>query len=420
MKDSTRFINTDPYRQVAAILLGLLFCLQAGSIFRWAAVEFWMGDRARLPRVETACRLDPSDPECAYVQAELTEQLARDARTLWQRLISLDPRDARYLTAAAVSAEAADSTAVAVRLLLQAARYNHLWMPRWSLANFYARHGNSAEFFHWTRLALERQYDNSVAIFRATEAAGATPRQMLSDVLPPDANVRMTYFWFLLDRKQWDAVAPAVDSIVPLVPSARREVFGRNLAAATTALNGAGRHAEAGELWDRLCRQALLPYSAWTAERPLVNAAFGPPVVGQSFDWTAAPAEGIQILLGTPPGAAKFSLNGYQPESHELLSQIVRLAPQLTYRFTFDYRTRGIEAVDSGLYWRLSAMGEPAQQALAPLPLASEEWQPAALSIAPSATPRFLRLALVLERRRGHTRVEGDAWVRNLSLEAVR
>jgi hypothetical protein len=420
MHDDSHSSNTVSLRQAVAIPLLILLCLQAGNILRWAAVELLLGDRSRLPRVEAACRLDPSDPECAYVQAELSEQMARDTSGLWQRLIDLDPRDARYLAAAALSAEAAGDPALAERRLLQAARYNHLWMPRWSLANFYARRGNRAEFFRWTRLALERQYDDGAAIFRAAAAEGATPQRMLNEILPGDANVRRNYLRFLLNRKELDALAPAAHAIMAIVPAARKSAYERDLAAATAALNGAGRGAEAGELWDRLCRQGLLPYPPWTAERPLVNAGFAPPAVAESYDWTPSPAEGIQVLLGAPPGVAKFSFNGYEPESHELLSQLVRLAPGLAYRFAFDFRTRGIEPADSGLSWKLYSAAEPARQDLAQFLLSSDEWRRAELLIAAAAAPRCLRLALTLERRRGRTRVEGDAWVRNLSLEAMR
>ena len=68
----------------------------------------------------------------------------------------MNPWDTRSRIELGLLAEAEGDQATATRYLLQAAEADHLFLPRWTLANYYFRRGDTALFWRWAKEAADR------------------------------------------------------------------------------------------------------------------------------------------------------------------------------------------------------------------------------------------------------------------------
>jgi hypothetical protein len=405
--------------------------LRAPHARRWSAVTaacallIWAGTlivrraysdaRARssqtLAELERACSLDLQRASCWARLAEAREALGEDGFAAWQQSLTLNPRDASVLVQAALSAESRGDLHTAERLLVQATVYNHLWLTRWTLANFYFRHSHP-EFWTAMRSALERSHGDPTAAFRLCRDAGAGAAEMLDRVLPQVPEMYEAFVRFLISEGAIDDLPAAAERYAKQATPAARGSVASALTAAVHMLLAAGRAQEALTIWNDLAVRGYIPYPAWSAEVPLVNGKFDPPLSTPAFDWRAPRSEDISPNFGTPPGGVKISLSGRQPEDAEILSQFLLLRPRSRYLLSFDYQTPGITADESALYWTILQTRSET--------LASSTWQRISVrfEIPAGEQPSLAKLALVAGRKHGHARMQGEVWIRHMRLEA--
>ena len=401
-----------PARRPPILLPALLAVLALAALWM-AAVRGWADFRIRsasqLPDLERACQLDPARADCLARLARLREQMALDASREWERLLALHPRQASYLTEAALAAEFRGDLSAAERLLLQAARYNQLWLPRWSLANFYFRHGRPEEFRRWARLAFERAYGDRTALFRLCREAGVSGGELTAWLAGNRDNLAALVS-FLSAAGPARELPPAIERYLETAGPAEAPVAQQTVNAAINVLLREGSAAAIPPLWNRMAERRLIPYPAWSEDAPLVNPGFLPPLPGGGLDWRLPSAPGVECFPGAPPGGVKFTFSGGQPEAVVLLEQWLVLPGGRAWILEFEYQTPGIPPGGSHLVWSLE--GLPAAEA--PALAAAVDWTRfQARWEAPPGLP-VRRLVLRAERPRGQARHEGELRIRAL------
>lgn len=368
---------------------------------------------ATVEALERACAEDPGRAACWSRAAEAREALGMDAAEAWRRAVDRNPRDAQTLTQAAVAAESRGNTAHAERLLLQAEKYNHLWLPRWTLANFYFRQNRKTEFWKWMSSALDRSYGDPTAAFRLCSAAGGHASFLLDHVLPASPEILNAFVQFLIREKSYPDLEYAAAQYAKLAGASEQSQATAALTAAADALVTAGRVNGALRIWNDLANRRYIPYPSWSAASPLVNGTFQTPLPSPAFDWRPSREEGIQTIFGAPMDGVKISLSGAQAVDAELLSQYLALPPSRRFRLAFEYQTPQIGPDESGLYWRAGGViGDE-------LPSAGDwetGWVKFETAEAPNVT--LYKLALIAGRKPGKARMQGEVWVRRVRLES--
>jgi hypothetical protein len=373
----------------AAVIVALAAAL-AGA---WRAARLAWADilyqRGGEPNIRRAIALEPERAEYALALGDL------------ERAARLNPRDSATLIELGVRAEMRGDTAGAERRLLDAARVDRTYAPRWALANFYFRRNDAGRFWLWAARAAKMSYGDTGPLFRLMWDLGGPEANRH---IPPRPDLERQYLAFLLSTGRLDD-APA--GAAPLL--ARRAPEDRPpLLAYCDRLIAAGRAAQAASVWN-----ALEPREAFGARAGLVNGAFRTPPASRGFDWRLPSIPGVAAALDR--GALRIEYTGDQPERCEALYQYLLLTPGRAYTLRWEYRTAGI-APDTGLRWRV--LDGPAVLAESS-GLSSGEWTAGALRLDTPASINAPRLVLLYQRAPGSTRIEGALWLRNVGLEAA-
>ena len=92
--------------------------------------------------------------------------------------LTLNPRMSSAWIHLGLDAEAEGNPREAETELLQAARVDHLYLPAWTLANFYFRRGEEDEFWPWARRAARLTYDDYRPLLRLADALDTSPQRV--------------------------------------------------------------------------------------------------------------------------------------------------------------------------------------------------------------------------------------------------
>jgi hypothetical protein len=331
-----------------------------------------------------------------------------DDRQALERAVQLNPRLVSGWIALGLRAELEGDLTGAERLLLQAAKVDQTYEPRWTLANFYYRRANAERFWFWARQSAAMAYSDQTALFllcwRVTEDADT----ILSLAIPDQPQALAQYLTFLLLQNKLEAAVPVAERLAARVGTEARPL----LLSYCDRLIWAARPSQALRVWNVLCERGALPARALSPleGRSLTNADFSSPPLGAGFDWRLGAAEGISFVRLELPPQIKIAFTGRQPENCRVLEQIVPLAPSRGYRLRYEGRSEGLSP-QSGLTWRVG--GLDATQVWA----SAEACTRGEIAFTTPADATAGRIALCYERALGTTRIEGSLWLRQLALE---
>ncbi len=385
----------------AAIALAiLLLCLAGTAVLGWEDRLSRAGSREA---VETAIRLAPGDTRNYAAVASLG---GADRSPALEQAVNASPYNAQAWIALGLDAELQGDRTRAARFLLEAARVDKTYEPRWSLANFYFRANNRESCLPWLREAARMSYGDPLPLARlAWNVAGDAPEALaaLTD-RPP---VLESYVSLLLDHDRLGAAEVAAGR---LLDTAGKDATGAALVYCDRFLN-AGRPEAALRLWNRLAAARWIPTPPLDPERGphLTNGDFAREPLSRGFDWRPQGVAGVGTAWRPAADGVRFSFSGDQPESCMLMLQRVPLGPGRRWRLRFEYRSQGMPA-DTGLRWRTTGAEWTAP--------ASDAWSAAAFEFRTPAGGTVAPLALAYERAPGTTRTEGFFWLRRLTLEA--
>lgn len=385
------------------ILSGLaaLTALLALAVAAWFAVTLARADAEfRLGSPESVARaieLAPRNTAYLSQQALQIEYEGGDPRPLLEKIARINPASSAPLIRLGLDAEVRGDFAGAERRLIDAARVDRQYEPRWTLANFYFRQQkpgqkSSDEFWQWIRSALEVSYGDRTPAFDLCERADPDTQGILTRAIPDQHAVLAAFLWYLNTHKPNDA-ALAAERLAPYRdPSDLPALY-----ATLDNLARIGDRKAAREIWRNL---GYLEPAA-----PVFNPDFGPSRihngfgVGHGFDWQIIQQPGVAYVSLEGP-SLRISFNAMQPESCELVRQYVGV--RVGKRYLLRWESRGIA---SGLTWRIG--GNSATL------LAGGDWTPGQLIF----TATEDALSLNYNRPLGEPRVEGSVELRHVTIE---
>lgn len=380
-----------------------------------------------LTDARRAVLLTPASAAAHYNAATLYAALDpltnRDDAEL-KATVSLNPRDSAAWMAWGLKSETEGDNAHAEQYLLEAARVDHMFKPAWSLANFYARTGQTEKFWPWIRKCVELlehrngeqwTYDPN-PVFALCWNVSTDDAEIERRAIPPKAFILDRYLSYLVAFDHLDAARHTAARLYPLAGSQDLPF----LYALCDALLWRSRGADAVVVWNSLIAARLLPYQPLDAPRgkSLTNADFGSEPTGHGFDWQfPRPADVYERYSGSSR-TVRFDINGEEPENCELAGEAAPLLPGRRYRFKFRYRTTGMSG-KPGLHWNVSNSVTHKDSAVLPPFSARDEDGNEAFDF---ETPQDLtlgRFALRYDRQPGTTRPRGQLTLGAMSLELL-
>ena len=328
--------------------------------------------------------------------------------------VACNPRDSSSWVELGLRAEVDKDFVRAERSLLQAARIDRQYDPRWTLVNFYFRQSDVENFWLWARQAAVMLYGDAAPLFRLCWRVTQDPEVILKRAIPDDPKILAQYLGFLLDDNHLDAVEPVAQRVAEhagpgdlpiLFTSCDRLLSVRQLPGAL-------------RIWNAISRRRLISYPALEPDKglSLTNGDFRELPLSHGFDWRLHSPEGVSFSQGQSLPLLRVTFSGKQPESCEILSQSVPLLPGQPYRFRFRYRTSGI-APDTGLRWRIFDFATGAELAARSTDMSNEKPTEGDLLFSTPPDTRLARVALTYQRTLGTTRIEGSVLLIHTSLE---
>jgi hypothetical protein len=149
-------------RGVLLLIFGSAFCLTI-----------------RLAIAEVDFRLDPETAPRSTTWSR-ADDLARDDASPQQlrAAVTLNPRLSSAWIQLGLDAEADGNLPEAETDLLRAASVDRLYVPAWTLANFYFRRGDAAKFWPWARQASSLTSDDYRPLLRLADSIETSPQQV--------------------------------------------------------------------------------------------------------------------------------------------------------------------------------------------------------------------------------------------------
>jgi hypothetical protein len=362
--------------------------LAALGIAVWFSIVLARADfYFRADKVQRATEIAPHNTEYLALRALQLDYDDADSRGVRERIASLNPYASAPRIRLGLAAELSGDSVGAERWLLDAARVDHQFEPRWTLANFYFRANKRDEFWTWMRAALEVSYGDRTPAYdlcwRVSDDAG----EILRLGIPDRHEVIGSYLIYISQKK------PAAGLV-----EVARKLGAYHDAADLPLLFGVC------DLLLQVGNPAALEVWALAGEAApagIFNGDFATVPLNHGFDWRPIESPGVTHLNN------RIALSGQQAESCSLLQQTLSLTEGKHYRVQWEARTVGIKS-PSGLEWRVAGQ----HATLSP----SADWASGELTI--DRADRFQILELAYQRPVGESRAEGNVELRNIRLVA--
>jgi hypothetical protein len=356
----------------------------------------------RAGRVQRAMEIAPRNTEYLAQRALQVDYEGGDSRAIQEKIAALNPYSSAPRIRLGLAAELSGDSAGAERWLLDAARVDHQFEPRWTLANFYFRAGKPDEFWKWMRAALEVSYGDRTPAYDLCWRVSTDAREILTRGIPDRHEVVSSYLVYLLTKKP--------TGMASLQAEAARRLAAYHDASDLPLLFGVcdqllqARDPTAIEVW------GLTGQSVPSA---IFNGDFVTIPLNHGFDWRAIESAGVTHVNLNAPAGHRIVFSGQEPESCSLLRQFLNLRERKRYRLHWESRTAGIKS-PSGLEWRVGGpLSRPSGGELLP----SEDWTAGELTIVRGDV--FSDLELVYQRPVGESRAEGNVELRHIRLVEV-
>jgi tetratricopeptide (TPR) repeat protein len=318
------------YYAMRIAALAILAAAGLGSLHLMRAdLEF----RRRTPvSVAHAVELAPGNTEYLELRALQMDYEGADSTALLERAAQLTPLASTPRIRLGLAAETRGDYSSAEKWLLDAARIDRQFEPRWTLANFYFRRQNQPQFWTWMRFALEISYDDRRPAFDLCWRVSDDSGEILNRAIPDRHEVLAAYLGYLLETHR--PIEAAAMKLSAAHDSTDRDL----LLAACDALIAAHDAPNARALW-----QAI----------GLGEVGFHSPRVRRGFDWQFVDSPGVVHLeIDQPRPMHRVALNGKQPESCDLLRRVLMLEPGKHYTVRWQSQLQGIPA-NAGFEWRV-------------------------------------------------------------------
>jgi tetratricopeptide (TPR) repeat protein len=382
----------------------------------WPLRMAWADHLARASDAESvarAVRLSPGDADFRLKLAALQQAGGADPKAALAAAADLDPGNAETWIRLGVVAEMRGDLHTAEASLLEAAHASRQFGPRWALANYYFRRGDSRNFWRWTRASLVMGYGDMNPVFQLCWHRSQDAGPIFERAIPERREVLDAYVQFLLQEGRLAASEPVAAKLARLATTDDQWT----LATWCDRQIDAGSVPAAVEVWNTLCARHLLPYAPVDRDRaPLTDGGFTAPSGGDGFAWREMPGPGVTMGRNPSPRYLWVAFSGDQPETCVPLMQFVPVTPGASYSLRCEYQTSELPAA-SGLRWSVFDARRGMELAAASPWLSNTDWKPEEVRFtAPDSG--LVRLTLICQRVQGATRIEGSLELRRLALVA--
>ncbi len=336
----------------------------------------WLFEQDTASSIPKAVQLVPYDSD--YV-ARLAAWKQHEKMALLHRAVELNPFDFESLIQIAFVNEFQNrDTASAERYYLKAASVNKMFLPKWTLTNFYFRHDRPIEFFHWATATLAITPYSPEPVFTQMWLMSQDAAN-IARAIPDRARTLIGYAWFLSNNHQYAAIPSIVQRLMAAVGKGDPRAWGRDdlLATIEDRLVAAGDRDSALSVWASMARAGWLRESVPSSSRPITNGHFKTAFFPHGFDWMPVSVDGIRLDQFPSEGFLRLQFSGDEPERAVLLQQYLPLDAGRTYDFRWQIEPR-LTDIPSGLTWHLRPVENLAEPGLLSGDLAqsgSEGWQ---------------------------------------------
>ncbi len=345
----------------------------------------------------------------------------------WRKSLQLNPYNAELWARLGFYTESTKhDLPAAERLYLQAARFNHMYLPSWTLANFYFRYRNKPGFLASAKDALFKSpFNNSSLFFQAWSLTGDN-RQVMA-LLPARHEVVFNYLNYLLESSQTDALEAAAMQALSLprrVPADLLEAVPNWLnlvGVAEDTLLAAGQPEAALRVWTKTSQTGWNKLPAPSRSAPLTNGSFQTAFSNHGFDWSFMPTNGITFDQLTDRHEARFSFSGTQPEWCRLLQQFVPVAPGKAYQLQWQTDYADFEHA-IGLTWKAYPVRfgrVDMESGIAGPDLVNESGGAQKWKFFNSADANFVLVTLEFKRPVGQARAEGTLSIHDVEMVPI-
>ena len=371
-----------------------LLGLALGAFFSFRLAQASAEFNRRSPEsVARALEILPHNTDYLSLRALQLEYDGENSALLLERAAAISPLSSAPRIRLGLAAEARGDFPAAESWLLEAARVDHQFEPRWTLANFYFRQARAADFWKWMRAALEVSYGDRAPAFDLCWRSSQDAQEIFERAIPDQTDVLGAYLAYLLAQHR-DAAGPVAVRLAAM----RDPAYTALLEAACDSFLDVGNAADAREIWRLLGRPA---------PGGVIDGDFARPPVNHGFDWRLLESAGVTHIHLDPSGH-RIQLSGKQLESCDLLRQIVAVDASKQYELHWETRTQGI-APPSGIEWSVAGRRAPVA--------AADDWRKGDVSF--TATADLVPITLVYRRPTGEPRAEGFIEIRSVSLKTV-
>ncbi len=382
------------YVFLAAAVAGALYALLL------ARAE-WLFEQDTARSVPEAAALVPYN---ATYLSRLGSWQPAHKRELLERAVRLNPFDYQSLIQLGYLAEFEQhDPATAEHDYLRAEEVNRMFLPKWTLTNFYYRHGRTEAFFRWATATLAITPYAPEPVFTDMWEMSSDPER-IARAIPERARTLLAYAWFLSNQGRIATLPAIVERLIAKAGNRNPRAWGRDdlLAAIEDRLLGAGEVAPALRIWTALSKARWIPFTIPTTANPITNSDFSSAPYRHGFDWVPQAVEGIRFDPSPLTGTLRIEFSGNEPESCVLLRQYVPVQPGGVYDFSWKAEPELAET-PSGLTWHLRSVPGDAESAPASPDLAkANKWETRV-----PANSHLAVLSLEYVRPLGHLRARG-------------
>ena len=325
-----------------------------------------------------------------------------------------NPRDAKAWIDLGLRAEFRGDYPEAERLFLEAARVDKQYVPRWTLASYYFRRQQAEPFWHWAREAAGMSFGDPSPLFRLCLMMSPDEAGLMEKLGVTKPEMIATYLGMIVSGSKSEALASGAQQLL----RSARPVDTPLLLGACDRLLASKDVRQALELWNGLCERQYVPYQAFPAsgKATLTNPDWKFSPISQGFDWRLPQLPGVAFARQVDPIGLRIGFSGRQPESCEVLSQIVPVLASRSYEFQSIYRTSGI-GQKTGLIWKVFDVTSGKLLATGDESLSQETEKTASVHFRTMQGTLAVRIGLTYQRAIGTTRIEGTAWLGSTRLD---
>ena len=333
------------------IAAGALVAAYYSAVFARASFLFEQDTANSVP---AAVSLVPDNG--SYV-ARLAAWQPGDKEELLYRAVKLNEFDYQTWIQLGLAAEMQQhDLALAERYYLRAADVNHMFLPKWTLTNFYFRNEQAQKFFRWAKATLQISPYQADPVFTQMWLISQDPARIAA-ALPDKPTVLLQYTNFLTHTGQFAPIPPIVERLAHTKDNGNPSKSGN----AEQILRSEDRMLAAGELqpalavWQTMTRAGWTQLAVPTPASPVTNGDFARNFLARGFDWTPSARPGLTVEQSVADKSVNITLSGEEPEHCVLLQQYVPLQRNGGYRLQWQAESQGLEA-PSGIAWHVHSV----------------------------------------------------------------